>query len=141
MRMTIPNKNKFMVNRIIKKEKRKIQVSPEIIQKMIVCARDFRKSSTKSEETLWQVLRNRQWNNLKFRRQHPIGPFVVDFFCAELNLIVEIDGLIHKQQEKRDAERQSLIESCGYQFFRISAKQVEDNLSGVLLYLKKIIDS
>lgn len=58
-------------------------------------ARLLRKQSTKAEKILWNELRNRKFNNLKIRRQHPIEKYVVDFFCYEKKLIIEVDGEIH----------------------------------------------
>ena len=59
-------------------------------------ARRMRKSPTPSEDILWQALRNRQIHGLKFLRQHPIGPTIVDFYCHEKRLAVEVDGGIHQ---------------------------------------------
>jgi len=96
-------------------QERRIVIGWELERRMQDCARQFRKMPTPSENLLWQALRNRQLLGLKFRRQQPIGPFVVDFFCAEQRVIVEVDGPIHESQHERDAERQSLLEQCGYQ--------------------------
>jgi very-short-patch-repair endonuclease len=65
---------------------------------------------------------------VKFRRQHPIGPVVVDFCCPKLRLIVEIDGPIHQQQRERDAMRQRLLEDRGYHLLRLRAEDVERDL-------------
>ena len=85
--------------------KERLIITPE----MNACARDFRKTPTFSEGILWQALRNRQVAGFKFRCQQPIGSFVVDFFCAEKGLIVEVDGAIHATQVERDEERQHLL--------------------------------
>ena len=61
-------------------------------------ARRMRKAPTPSEEFLWQALRNRQLDNLKFLRQHPIGPTIVDFYCHEKRLVIELDGGVHQGQ-------------------------------------------
>jgi len=105
-----------------------------VTQRMTEIARQLRKEQTKSEEILWQALRNRKLDGRKFRRQHPIAPFVVDFFCAEENLIVEVDGSVHDSPEQQalDAERQSLLESLGLRFLRLRAEAVESNLSECL---------
>ena len=81
---------------------------------MIEVARVFRKEPTSSENVVWQALRNKQLDGRKFRRQHTIGPFIVDFFCTSEHLIVEVDGLIHEEQREADAERQHLLETVGY---------------------------
>lgn len=114
-------------------------IPPDLHQRMIECARDFRKTPTPSEDVLWQVLRNRQIAGYKFRRQQPIGPFVVDFFCAEKNLIVEVDGAIHTTQTERDQERQHLLECCGYQLLRFTATQVEQKLPYVITAIQQTL--
>ncbi|WMP17659.1 endonuclease domain-containing protein [Thiothrix lacustris] len=111
--------------------KERLIITPELKAQMHACARDFRKAPTPSEGILWQALRNRQIAGFKFRRQQPIGCFVADFFCAEKNLIVEVDGSIHATQVERDQERQHLLEVCGYTVLRFTATQVEKNLQTV----------
>ena len=100
------------------------EISPGLKAKMTEVARDFRKEPTPSEQLLWQALRNRQVDGRKFRRQQPIGPFVVDFFCGAERLIVEVDGPIHEQQRQQDEQRQELLESLGLRFLRVSANEV-----------------
>jgi len=73
------------------------------------------------------MLRNRKYRNLKFRRQHVIDGFVVDFYCHELSLVIEIDGKIHDKQKDYDKLRQSLIETKGFRFIRITNKQLRDD--------------
>ncbi|MDQ2743516.1 MAG: endonuclease domain-containing protein [Chloroflexota bacterium] len=99
--------------------------------RMVEVARDFRKAPTPSERTLGNALRRDQLG-VSFRRQHPIGPFVVDFFCASHRLIVEVDGPVHLNQQERDAERQTLLEACGYRVLRFTAGDVEYDLPQVL---------
>ncbi len=99
---------------------------------MVEIARSFRKTPTRSEAILWAALRGKQLDGRKFRRQQPIGAFVVDFFCSEERLIVEVDGQIHLQQIEADRERQELIESLGLRFIRVRAELVEQDLPRVL---------
>ena len=89
-------------------------------------SRRFRKKQTKTEEIVWDLLKNKKFKNLKFRRQHPIGRYIVDFYCPEHKLIVEIDGLIHRKedQKKYDDVRQKDLESSGHKFIRIRAEDV-----------------
>ena len=89
------------------------------------CARQLRKDSTKEEEIVWNLLRNRKFMNLKFRRQHVINGFVLDFYCAELKLAIEIDGPIHDDRREYDKARQQLIEQRGLTFTRISNDDVK----------------
>lgn len=104
----------------------------------IETARMLRKKSTKAEKILWNVLRNRKFNNLKIRRQHPIGKYVVDFFCHEKKLIIEVDGEIHdnNKQKEYDTIRQTELENSGYRIVRISNKEVFDDVKGVLLKIR-----
>lgn len=115
----------------------KLEISRELEIKMIEAARRFRKEPTKSEAILWEALRNKQFEDRKFRRQEPIGPFVVDFYCSSERLIVEVDGGVHETQKEADAERQQLLEASGLRFVRLSADLVEKNLEKALEEVKK----
>ncbi|MCK4579077.1 MAG: endonuclease domain-containing protein [Candidatus Marinimicrobia bacterium] len=103
-------------------------------------ARELRKAPTLSEDLLWQALRNRQLQGLKFLRQHPVGPSIVDFYCHEKRLAVEIDGPIHNQRDvaERDQARQELVEAYGIRFFRCTSAEVERSLEEVL---KRILEA
>ena len=97
-------------------------------------ARALRKNQTTAEKIIWQKLRSRQLAGFKFRRQHNIGRFIVDFYCDEIKLIIEIDGDVHayKQREKYDKERQKILESKGFKIARYTNYEVFNNLNGVL---------
>jgi 4-hydroxybenzoyl-CoA reductase alpha subunit len=95
-------------------------------------AREFRKTPTVSEAILWSALRARRLDGRKFRRQQPIGPFVVDFYCGTHRLVVEVDGPVHESQAPRDRERQELLETLGLRIVRISAREVEHDLPAAL---------
>ena len=88
-------------------------------------ARELRENQTPAEGVLWELLRNRQVANLKFRRQHQIGPYIVDFFCNDLKLVVELDGEVHsgKAQVKKDQKRQAYLESLGFEVLRFDNEQ------------------
>ena len=102
-------------------------------------ARQFRSNPTKSEAILWNELRRKNFLELKFKRQYPILGFILDFYCHELKLAIEIDGEIHSQQKGYDILRQELIEKTGIKFYRISSKKVEYNLKQTLIQLEKFI--
>ena len=104
-------------------------------------ARLLRIRLTKSEKILWQAIRKRQIDGHKFLRQHPIGVSVVDFYCHEKRLVIEIDGGIHSTNDAKlhDQYRQKLIELYGISFFRCSAEEVEVNLESVLHKLRTIL--
>ncbi len=95
-------------------------------------AKELRKEMTCAEKILWERLRNRQLGGFKFRRQHPMGSFIADFYCPECKLVIEIDGEIHISQAEADVERTEIIESFGYRVIRFHNADVETNLQIVL---------
>jgi very-short-patch-repair endonuclease len=99
-------------------------------------ARDARKTPTRSEALIWQALRGRKLAGRKFRRQHPVGPFNLDFYCAEESLVVEIDGPIHATRSDADHQRQLALESLGLRFVRIAAALVETDLDAALALIQ-----
>ncbi|MBO9527496.1 MAG: endonuclease domain-containing protein [Sphingobium yanoikuyae] len=90
----------------------------------------LRRNATECEQRLWAVLRNRQLEGFKFRRQATVGPFVVDFLCAEYRFIVEIDGGQH--DERTDASRTAQLQSAGYVIHRFWNHDVVENFDGVV---------
>lgn len=100
----------------------------------IPAARRLRRVQTETEALLWGALRNRQLAGLKFRRQHAIGRYVVDFFRDDARLVVEVDGGIHldPEQQARDRLRQAELESQDLAFIRFSAEEVSSSLPTVL---------
>jgi len=99
---------------------------------MIELARELRKRLTPAEKLVWDRLRKRQLKGLKFRRQHPIGPYIVDFYCAALRLVVEIDGGYHQERGEEDAERSAYLRDEGYHVVRFDNRDVLENLEGVM---------
>jgi very-short-patch-repair endonuclease/DNA-binding MarR family transcriptional regulator len=95
-----------------------------------VRARDLRESGTKAERALWSQLRDRRLDGHKFRRQQPVGPYVVDFFCLEQKLVVEVDGGQHVPEA--DARRTAFLESAGCRVLRFSNDEVLGSMDGVL---------
>ena len=96
-------------------------------------ARALRKSMSEPERLLWGALRNRNLDGARFRRQHPIGPYVADFVCLEARLVVEVDGSQHGEPEQaaHDATRTRWLEGEGYRVVRVWAGEVFANLGGV----------
>jgi very-short-patch-repair endonuclease len=88
--------------------------------------RDFRRQQTPAERALWQLLRDRNLEGLKFRRQFPIPPFVADFCCFDLELIVELDGGVHESQRQsaHDENRDIYLRSLGYTLLRFPNSDV-----------------
>jgi very-short-patch-repair endonuclease len=112
-------------------------ISPALKQKMTEVARLFRKEPTASEEILWQAIRGRKLDGRRFRRQQPIGIFVVDFYCSAEKLIVEVDGPIHELQREHDQQRQELLELLGLKMVRVTSKQVETDIDSVLALIRQ----
>ena len=98
---------------------------------MIDRARKLRRESTPPEQILWSVLRGRRLAGLKFRRQEPIGPYVVDFCCRQLKLIVELDGMSHDETGDRDEVRTRSLEEQGYHVLRVTNWDVNEDLEAV----------
>jgi len=98
---------------------------------MIRRARDLRQADTPPEQLLWLALRNGQIGGLKFRRQHPICPFVVDFYCYGAGLVVEVDGMSHDDKTRQDAARTDYIESQGLRILRVTNEDVMSDLDAV----------
>jgi len=94
--------------------------------------RNLRQNPTNPEKIIWQKLRDRQIGEFKFRRQHNIGKFIVDFYCDEIKLIIEIDGDIHAYQKEHDQKRQFFLENRGLKVIRYTNNEVRANLTGVL---------
>ncbi len=96
-------------------------------------ARQLRHPLTRAEEVLWQALRNRQLG-VKFRRQHPIGTLIVDFYCHPAKLIVEIDGEVHgsPDQIERDVARTDWLEERGFRVIRFGNDEVLRDVGSVL---------
>jgi len=96
----------------------------------------LRNSSTASEGLLWAALRNRGLAGRKFGRQHPVGRFVLDFYCHEERLAVEVDGPVHELQRGADRERQRMLESVGIRSLRLPAALVEGDLAAALAMIE-----
>ena len=95
-------------------------------------ARQNRKNPTPAEKRLWyEVLSNKQLDNLKFTRQKPLSEYIVDFYCAELMLVIEIDGDTHADQEQYDKRRTENLNKYGIEVVRYTNAEVLNNLEGV----------
>ncbi len=109
-------------------------VAPHQWGKLKPLAREMRHEPTPAEERLWQSVRNRRMNGVKFRRQHTIEYFIVDFVCLEQHLIIEVDGSVHEDaaQQQYDAERQAHLEGRGFRILRFTNGDVFQSLPAVL---------
>ena len=124
-------------NSITKPEKHKWRSDEKWWNMLKPLARELRTVPTPAEIELWSHLRNHRLAGLKFRRQHSIERFIVDFYCAKASLIVEVDGEIHAYTSENDALRQAFLESLGLTVCRIKNEDVHNNLSGVLRKIKE----
>jgi very-short-patch-repair endonuclease len=102
-------------------------------------ARELRNNSTKTEILLWKFLKGKQLLGYDFHRQKPIDEFVVDFFCPDLMLAIEIDGVSHIGNEEYDKERQSKLEKLGIRFLRFKDDDVFYNCDWVMQEIEKWI--
>ena len=101
----------------------------------------LRRNTTLAEKVLWKRLRDRNLFNVKFRRQHPLFIFIVDFYCHELKLVIEVDGEIHNNEEniEYDLSRQAFLEDHGLKVLRFTNHQVLFELSEVLAQVKQTV--
>ena len=97
----------------------------------IIRARNLRKNQTNAESTLWAELRSRQLCGRRFKRQHPIGNYIVDFVCLESRLVVELDGGQHLASSEYDETRTSYLSSRGFSVLRFWNNQVFPEIEGV----------
>ena len=106
-------------------------------------ARHLRKGATDAEERLWSRLRNRRIANLKFRRQHPLGNRIVDFFCEEAKIAIELDGSGHLTDngQKSDLDREIELYEKGIRVLRFFNHDISNNLDGVLSAIIYAVDS
>jgi len=102
-------------------------------------AKDLRNNSTLSEVLLWLQLKNKKLG-LDFHRQKPIDNFIVDFFCPNLMLAIEIDGVSHNDKVEYDKLRQKKLENLGVKFIRFRDEDVKKNMQGCIDFLKEWID-
>ena len=105
-------------------------------------ARSFRKTPTDAERRLWSELRNRELVGFKFRRQHPLGKRIVDFYCEEAKLAIELDGTGHSYDLKRedDLDREIELYEKGVRILRFSNIEIFESLDGILNFIIYTID-
>jgi len=110
---------------------------------LVETARHLRKNQTEAEDLLWELLRNKQLNGYKFRRQHPIKPgFVLDFYCAKEKLTIEIDGEYHNSEDQKyaDEERTAILEDKGIDVIRFQNSEVLEQTEQVLQEIADTLD-
>ena len=104
-------------------------------------ARQLRNTQTPTEQILWFSIRQNQIAGAKFRRQFTIEPYIVDFYCREVNLVIEVDGDVHADQKQieHDRRRTNYLESKGLRVFRVNNNDIRDNLNGVLAKIYELV--
>ena len=113
-----------------------MKIDPQLLE----FAKTMRSNATDAEHLMWQLLRAKRFMNLKFRRQHVIKPYIVDFYCHELGLVIELDGGQHNTEDGRayDAERTKFLEALGLKVVRYWNNDVLGNTEAVLMDLWNI---
>ena len=118
--------------------RKKLPVDATIISR----ARELRRASTSAERKLWSALRGKQLSGLKFRRQHPLPHYIVDFYCHEKQLVVELDGGQHNEVARTayDLERTAWLQAQGLRVIRFWNHEVNANLEGILDAIARICE-
>jgi len=110
--------------------------------------RQLRRDSTESEDNLWQFLRNRNVDRMKFNRQHPIIHFsldkkyyffIADFYCHQEKLVIEVDGRIHESQREYDEGRNTIMKELGLKILRVTNDQVEKEMEKVIQLIREVV--
>lgn len=104
--------------------------------------RELRQALTPAEAVLWRLLKGRQLEGLKFRRQHSVGPYILDFYCPALKLAIELDGASHACREEYDGQRTSyLSETAGITVLRFENRVVFENPEQIFREVKEMMDA
>ncbi len=103
-------------------------------------AQALRRNLTPAEKIMWQLLRDRRFKDFKFRRDHPVDRFLVDFCCPKAALIIEVDGPVHDHQKEEDQKRQEYLTEMGYHVIRFTNDQVIQHLDDVLTEVTRILE-
>jgi very-short-patch-repair endonuclease len=103
--------------------------------------KELRKNSTPQEIIFWSRVRAKRFRGLKFRRQHHIGKYIVDFVCLDKKIIIELDGWQHKEENKEryDKTRAEFLERQGFRIVRFWNNEINDNLDGVFLKIEELL--
>jgi len=104
-------------------------------------ARELRRDGSRAEKITWEFLRDRRMAGVKFRRQHPIGPYFADFACISRKIVIEIDGDHHAFQVEADARRTAVMEQAGWRVLRFWANQVVENREGTWIEIEQALAS
>ena len=123
----------------MKNKEHRWHTDSDLWEKLKSIARESRHNPTKAEKLLWKYLRDGRLNGLKFRRQHSIGPFIVDFYCAKAKLVIEIGGEIHQYQKEQDSIRQQYLEESGLKVVRFFNSEIIGDIDKVKKLLLEVL--
>jgi len=105
---------------------------PKLTTQQVICSRILRSNLTDAEKLLWRHLRRKQIAGIKFRRQHPVGRYVVDFTCLQKRLAIEVDGGQHAEMQPHDRQRDAYLAKQGFRAMRFWNNEVLGNIDGVM---------
>jgi len=117
----------------------KIVTNQKVNREKMQRTRELRHRMTEEERILWERLRDRQLNGLRFRRQQVIDGFIVDFYCHAAGLIVEVDGPVHDRQAEYDTERDRVLSARGLRIVRVRNEDVKKDVTGVLARIANVV--
>lgn len=118
----------------------KMPGTPQFAAALQQLAREMRANPTPAERNLWSALRAGQRLGFKFRRQHIIDRYIVDFYCVKARLVIEVDGEVHRFQSNEDAQRQADLETMGLMVMRFSNDDVLKNREGVVAAIDQFLN-
>jgi very-short-patch-repair endonuclease len=110
-------------------------------QYVVKLARKLRQNLTIPEKLLWEKLRNKQLRGFRFRCQHPVYRYVLDFYCHEVMLAIEIDGDVHKEHKEYDEYRDELLQNIGIRTLRFKNEEIISNIEVVINTISSILES
>ncbi len=115
----------------------KLATNKETLKK----CKELRKNSTPQEIIFWSRVRARRFRGLKFKRQYPLGKYIIDFINLDEKLIIELDGFQHKEenQQRYDQKRTEFLENKGFRIIRFWNNEINDNLAGVFLKIEELL--
>ena len=114
---------------------------PRLLRESTYRARRLRRSATPAEQALWTLIRARRLDGAKFRRQQPLGPYIVDFFCERAGLVIELDGAPHFPRPRRDQVRDALLRAAGLTVVRFANREVFEHVDRVLEVIRSKLRS
>jgi very-short-patch-repair endonuclease len=112
---------------------------PKLLRQATIRARELRRVATPAERVLWEHLRNRQLDGIKFRRQVPLGPYFADFLSEEVGLVVEADGAHHELRPERDRVRDAWFRAAGLRVLRLPNREILQETTTALERIRRAI--